>query len=359
MAVVVLLAIPPTVFAYFRKSHIANRKQTGLSDRTTVVENGLGRDMWTLKANQITNVLYFYFLGEIFYVLALGISKISILFFYLRVFPCKDFRRIIYGVMGLSVAYTVAFFIATTFQCTPVSYAWTQWDGLHQGRCNDIHLQGWIAAGINIILDTIVMVLPLKHLVKLNMNLKKKLMVMTMFSVGIIVIFTSSMRLYSLAHFANSKNITWDYVEAGYWSLIEIDVSIICGCMPALRLLVSKMWPTIKLTFQSSRGVANNSSRFTESTRSRGTGMDKGIIISTKPKMADDGDFVPLVDVDPKSCHIFATNESGSDSKTLEWNRQGPMDESEDTHSSMTVLSNSTQMGKWPADEASTGKEHV
>ena len=98
-----------------------------------MVDNGLGKDMWTLKAHQITNVLQYYFFGEIFYILALGVTKISILCFYLRVFPSKDFRRIIYGVMWLSVAYTVAFFFATTFQCTPVSYAWTQWDGLHTG----------------------------------------------------------------------------------------------------------------------------------------------------------------------------------------------------------------------------------
>jgi hypothetical protein len=315
--------------------------------------------MWTLEAEKITNVLYFYFLGEIFYVLALGISKISILFFYLRVFPCKDFRRVIYGVMGLSAAYTVAFFFATTFQCTPISYAWTQWDGLHQGRCNDIHLQGWIAAGINIILDTIVMVLPLKHLARLNMNLKKKLMVMTMFSVGIIVIFTSAMRLYSLAHFANSKNITWDYVEAGYWSLVEIDVSIICGCMPALRLLVSKMWPTIKSTFQSSKSISENASMFTQSTRSRGMGVDKVINISTKPKMANDGDFVPLVDVDPKSGHIFATTESGSEGGTSRCNAQSSVGEFEDTNNSTAGFSDSSRLSSWPMRDAMTGKEHV
>tara|TARA_R110002003_G_scaffold27_29_gene1534 strand:+ start:455 stop:787 length:333 start_codon:yes stop_codon:yes gene_type:complete len=110
--------------------------------------------------------------------------------------------------MGLSVAYTIAFFFATSLQCIPISLAWDQWDGLHQGRCNNIHLQGWIAAAINIALDALVMALPLKHLARLNMNLKRKLMVMSMFSVGIIVILISALRLYSLFHFANSTNIT-------------------------------------------------------------------------------------------------------------------------------------------------------
>jgi hypothetical protein len=142
-----------------------------------VVKNGLGRDIWTLQPEQITNVLFYYYLGEIFYVVALGISKISILFFYLRVFPSKGFRTLTYVIMGLSVAYTIAFFFATTFQCAPVSLAWTQWDKLHKGTCNDIHLQGWIAAAVNIVLDAVVMMLPLRHLARLNMSLRKKLMV--------------------------------------------------------------------------------------------------------------------------------------------------------------------------------------
>ncbi|KAH7397235.1 hypothetical protein BKA66DRAFT_408993 [Pyrenochaeta sp. MPI-SDFR-AT-0127] len=298
MALVVVLAIPPAVFAHF------------------LVQNGLGRDMWTLEAHQITNVLHFYYAGEIFYVLALGISKISILCFYLRVFPSKNFRRVIYGVMGLSVAYTIAFFFATTFQCVPLSYAWNQWDGLHKGKCNDIHVQGWVAAAINIALDVIVMVLPLRHLARLNMNLKRKLMVMAMFSVGIIVIFTSAIRLYSLVHFANSQNITWDYVEAGYWSLIEIDVSIVCGCMPALRLLISRTWPKIKMTFHSSKGDTTEGSKLSGGIKSDASGNNKAAHISMKPKGGDEGEFVPLVDIDSRNPRSVMTIESGSEYKS-------------------------------------------
>ncbi|KAJ4983425.1 CFEM domain-containing protein [Stagonosporopsis vannaccii] len=290
MGLVVALAIPPAVFAFF------------------LADNGLGRDMWTLKDYQITNVLHFFFAGEIFYVLALGISKISILCFYLRVFPHKSFRRIIYGVMGLAVAYTVAFFFATTLQCIPVSHAWNQWDGLHQGRCNDIHLQGWVAAGINIVLDVIVMVLPLKHLAGLNMNLRRKLMVMAMFSVGIIVIVISALRLYTLAHFAKSQNITWDYFEAGYWSLLEIDVSIVCGCMPAHRLLLSRLWPKVKLTFNSRRSTPASSSALSGGDRSSTT-HNKTLNNSTKLKIDGVEDFVPLVDMQTGSIHSSPTND--------------------------------------------------
>lgn len=289
------------------------------SNGPEVVNNGLGRDIWTLRADQITNVLKYYYFGEIFYVVALGISKISILFFYLRVFPSKGFRTVTYVVMGLSVAYTIAFFFATTFQCTPVSMAWNQWDGLHKGTCNNIHLQGWIAAAINIVLDAIVMALPLRHLSKLNMGIKKKVMVMAMFSVGIFVIFVSTIRLYSLIHFANTENITWNYVDAGYWSLIEVDVSIICGCMPAHRALIAKAWPKIRSTFRSTKDNSTNKTKSNVSGDLSSADNSKLNRISIKPKAGDEGDFVPLVDVDTKSTRAMLDNEARSDRNSSGW----------------------------------------
>lgn len=272
-----------------------------------MVENGLGRDIWTLKADQITNVLFYYYLGEIFYVTGLGISKISILFFYLRVFPAKSFRILTYSVMGVCGLYTVAFFVATLIQCRPISMAWNQWDGLHEGTCNDIHLQGWIAAAINIFLDAVVMGLPMKHLAGLNMSLKKKLMVMSMFGVGIFVIVISVIRLESLIHFSNTQNITWDYVDAGLWSLIEIDVSIVCGCMPAHRMLIAKFWPRITSTFASSRntsskGTSNSKgSKFSTNNSSTAGGPEKSVRLSIKPKARDEDQFIPLDDMDSNS----------------------------------------------------------
>jgi hypothetical protein len=308
--------------------------------------------MWTLKAHEITNVLKYYFLGEIFYVVALGISKISILFFYLRVFPAKSFRIQVYCVMALSVAYTIAFFFATTFQCAPVSMAWNQWDKLHEGTCNNIHLQGWIAAAINIFLDLLVMVLPLTHLAKLNMNLKKKIMVIAMFSVGIFVIFVSTIRLYSLIHFANSQNITWDYVEAGYWSLLEIDVSIVCGCMPAHRALIAKAWPKIRTTFVSSRGDTTlNKSGFAGNSHLSASDTPKAAKrISTKPKVGDEGDFVPLVDVESKA-------EGGATDKN--WIMQTSTVEVTNTRATPIVIRNRDPSFEWDFGDLSAKRQSV
>lgn len=318
-----------------------------------MIDNGLGRDIWTLKDYQISNVLRYYFYGEVFYVTALGISKISILFFYLRVFPDKKFKMITYTVMGISGAYTIAFFFATLFQCSPISMAWNQWDGLHKGTCNDIHLQGWIAAAINILLDAVVMILPMKHLAGLNMGLKKKLMVMSMFGVGIFVIVVSAVRLYSLIHFANTENITWNYVDAGLWSLIEIDVSIVCGCMPAHRFLIGKLWPKMKTTVRSSK---NNSTKGTTNTTSSSTPGKMGRV-SIKGISRDDS-FIPLSDIDSNSdrAHLTKAAEPLSGKESNTWITQTNEVDVDHSNASLKGQNNDRpQDWNWPM----TGKEHV
>lgn len=160
------IALPPTVFG------------------PILAENGLGKDMWTLPPQQITNVLFYFFIGEICYLVGLSLVKISILSFFLRIFPKRRLRIAIYISMGLSVAYGISFFFATLFQCTPIDYMWVQWDSEHQGTCTNFHLQGWLAGGINMLLDIIVMALPMGELAKMNMSKRKKASVMVMFLTG-------------------------------------------------------------------------------------------------------------------------------------------------------------------------------
>lgn len=101
-----------------------------------------------------------------------------------RIFPKRNMRLLIYGVIGVIVAYTIAFFFATLFQCQPISFFWRQLDATFAGKCNDIHLQAWIAAGINIVLDIVVIVLPIKSLWNLQASLPKKITAISMFSLG-------------------------------------------------------------------------------------------------------------------------------------------------------------------------------
>ncbi|KAK2054782.1 CFEM domain-containing protein [Colletotrichum caudatum] len=224
----------------------------------------LGKDIWNVQPNDITQFLYIFFWDELLYLGALPVTKISILLFYLKVFSKREIRLGCWILIALNVAYLIVFELTCIFQCRPVEGAWKAWDGEFPAKCNNINTQGWAAAICNIVLDLATLVLPLRELYSLSLSLRKKIMVMTMFCVGFFVTIVSVVRLNSLATYATTDNVTQDYVEVGYWSTIEVSVGIICASMPAIHSLLSVVFPNVFGSTQ--RGGKSNYANLSEPT---------------------------------------------------------------------------------------------
>ncbi|KAI1764254.1 hypothetical protein GGR53DRAFT_494441 [Hypoxylon sp. FL1150] len=221
-------------------------------------QTGLGLDMWFVSYDNITRILKLYFFDELIYITALALTKISMLFFYLDVFPKKSFRICTYALIVINFTYAVTYDLLLIFQCNPLSGAWRTWDGEFEAQCISVNVLGWSAAAINIALDLAVIVLPLPELYSLSLSLRKRLQIMAMFAVGFFITVVSIVRLSSLIRFGNTSNVTQDYVEVGYWSTVEVPVGIICACMPAVRSLFSmalpKLFGTTRATINSTFG---------------------------------------------------------------------------------------------------------
>ncbi|KAK0628088.1 hypothetical protein DIS24_g10834 [Lasiodiplodia hormozganensis] len=263
---------------------------------------GLGKDIWTIPFDNITHILYIYYFDEDLYLSALPLLKVSILLFYLRIFPEKGFRRVVFVVIGLCVGYAIAFVLVSIFQCRPIKYAWLQWDDEHEGTCNNINAQGWSSAALNVILDLIVIILPMPQLWQLQLNKRKKFLLLLMFSVGFFVTIVSILRLQVLIQFGSTHNLTWDYTPVGYWSTIEIHVGIICACMPAIRALLMQWMPKVMGQTTKDKSYGQSSSGFSSKFGgSSNNAMPKGSQLSNRTKGEDDGDFIPLVDVESQA----------------------------------------------------------
>lgn len=222
-------------------------------------QNGLGLDMWFVPHDNITEILRLYYFDELIYITSLSLTKVSILFFYLKVFPKRSFRICTWTLIGINLVYAITYDFLLIFQCNPISGAWKFWDGEFEAQCISINVLGWSAAAINIALDVAVIVLPLPELFGLSLSLRKRLQIIAMFAVGFFITIVSIVRLYSLIRFGTTQNLTQDYVETGYWSTIEVPVGIICACMPAVRSLFSLALPKIFGTTRAGIGSTYNS----------------------------------------------------------------------------------------------------
>jgi hypothetical protein len=109
---------------------------------------------------------------------SIGCTKLAFLFLYLRVFPRQKLRKVVHVLIGLGTLSIV------TVNCLPITYIWTSWDGLHKGKCINLNAFVWAHAILDIVFDCIIFALPIPELIKLKMSLKKRIMIVAMFSVG-------------------------------------------------------------------------------------------------------------------------------------------------------------------------------
>lgn len=146
--------------------------------------NGIGKDVWKLRFDQITNFSKYFYIMEVLYFAQITLLKLSLLFFYLRVFPGKPVRRAIWATVIFNSIFGAVFVTVAIFQCRHVDHYWNEWDGETPGKCININALGWSNAAISIALDIWMLAISVSQLVGLQLAWRKKVGVAMMFCVG-------------------------------------------------------------------------------------------------------------------------------------------------------------------------------
>lgn len=97
-------------------------------------------------------------------------------------------------------------------------------------------------AAVNITLDLVVFILPIPKIIKLNTSRGKKLGVCLTFLLGLFVTVVSGIRLQQVYVNSNSTNPTWDLTPIAVWSQAEMNIGVICACMPCFAKLIRQFW---------------------------------------------------------------------------------------------------------------------
>ncbi|RKK37212.1 hypothetical protein BFJ67_g12479 [Fusarium oxysporum f. sp. cepae] len=135
----------------------------------------------------LTTLSVLFIVIEVLYLTALVLVKAAILCFFLRIFPDHKFRIVVKCTMVFNALIWVGFFIFVFFQTQPFSLFWNGW----QQKKGHLILTGFTnftlpLAGMNLLLDMWMLILPMTQLWGMGLKLRKKLGVISMFSVGIL-----------------------------------------------------------------------------------------------------------------------------------------------------------------------------
>lgn len=137
------------------------------------------------------------------YYLSLTFTKISILLQYLRIFPIKNFRIAAYIVLAVVCLYGTWTVFGSIFECWPIAYFWNP--TIKGGHCMNQFAVWFTNAGMNILTDFTIVILPISSIRHLKLpDRQKKLLVLVFGLAGLYVNSPSTLLLYK--RFTNSTS---------------------------------------------------------------------------------------------------------------------------------------------------------
>ncbi|KAF2261515.1 hypothetical protein CC78DRAFT_349410 [Lojkania enalia] len=182
------------------------------------------------------------------YSVALCFVKLSILFFYRAIASHQTFRRLVYITITFVCLSTFGATVASIFQCENPTDAWStdaflsQFDGrpgrLKGPKCFNPSRLWVFTAAVNLFTDIVILLLPIPTLLSLRIPMNKRLALIGIFSVGIMAIVASCVRMWVMALWAESPANSAKFgADLLLWGQVETNSGIISASVPFLRLI--------------------------------------------------------------------------------------------------------------------------
>lgn len=213
--------------------------------------------------------------------------KTSILVFYLRL--SKNTQQVLritsWVVLGIvNIAGTVLTLL-NIFQCRPIQAAFSLDSG--QSQCIPLLTEFICSAPVNIVTDLAILALPIPVLTGMRLPKRQKYILVITFSLGVFVTIVDVVRIYYLqqaitaptigassdpdAIFGDSHDFAWNASLSLMWSAVEVNVGMICACIPTLKPLIIKILPAFIIDPDGTQN-SNMSTYATESEKDNGPG---------------------------------------------------------------------------------------
>ncbi|KGO65322.1 hypothetical protein PITC_015900 [Penicillium italicum] len=212
--------------------------------------SGMGVHMKDIPPSILERQMKAFWLSIPFYNAAVLCAKASILMQYFRVFPTHRMRVVCWVMITFLAIYGTWAVISAFLNCIPVAKFW---DDSIPGFCLSKNNLWFSNASMHISTDIAILIIPIPALMAIDLPRKQKLALMIIFALGGFVCVTSIVRLVSLKKIADSTDPTFDNVAAASWSAIECNTGIVCACLPTLKPLVARIFPSMVSTFNASR----------------------------------------------------------------------------------------------------------
>ncbi|CAG7953939.1 unnamed protein product [Penicillium salamii] len=209
-----------------------------------MIRCGFGQNIWDIVPSDTISKFYQYFQAlAVMYKVQISLAKISVCLFLLRIFQSRYFRYITYALIAVNAAIGITWALVDSFRCIPTRLTWLGWKNEEAGYCINFIDSILVNCLANIFVDSVLIVLPVFEVAKLQLPLRKKLTVALMFAVGSVLTIIAIIRVIVFWNNRWGFNQTLGLYPLIYWTVIESQISVMCACLPAFRALIGRWLP--------------------------------------------------------------------------------------------------------------------
>ncbi|KAJ5365068.1 hypothetical protein N7517_007954 [Penicillium concentricum] len=204
-----------------------------------VMNYGWGKHMWNANLEDLMEFNKGLLINTLTYLICPCITKMAILSVLYQINPAKMYRYLVVTVAVAIFAYTLTLGIITGGPCNP----------LHAGNTACLENVALSQAVLNIASDLAVIAIPIPTIHGLHFSTKQKV------TVGCLVIICSIARLPYVLLLGETADTTYTEAILEVWSLVEVNLSIICACAMQFKRLIAIYLPRLSLFSARSHGT--------------------------------------------------------------------------------------------------------
>ncbi|KAI1080956.1 hypothetical protein F5B20DRAFT_537974 [Whalleya microplaca] len=211
---------------------------------------GWGQHLWDVPLEDLIQFNQGLLPNTLTYLICPSVTKMAALSVLYRINPSKTYRHIVVGIAVSIFIYTLVLCIITGGPCNP----------LIAGTTVCLENVALSQAVLNIVSDFAVITVPIHTIYHLHLSLKQKISIGFLMSIGSAVVVCSIARLPYVVVLGHTTDVTYTEAILGVWSIIEVNLGIICACAMRLKPLAVKYFPQLGLFSSNSRSTAKSSS---------------------------------------------------------------------------------------------------
>ncbi|KAI1110551.1 hypothetical protein F5Y14DRAFT_356761 [Nemania sp. NC0429] len=207
--------------------------------RTTMARHG-GQHGWDITSEQLQQASYWFNVAAIEYGVIIGITKLSILCLYRRVFSPHRwswFDISIVTLIILLVGFYTSTSIAKIFECQPREKIWNP---KLPGKCIEIKWILNISGGFNTVTDYLILLLPIHAVRSLKMPKMTRVLVVLAFTFGLAGPIFATVGFVVRLQKSGNPDTSWNQPEILLWGAAELASGNLCVCFPELAVLLRR-----------------------------------------------------------------------------------------------------------------------